>query len=643
MTLYSPTIALSRLVVAKGSAHVFDGKFHPGLNVIRGENGSGKTTIADFIFFALGGETPQWRAEAALCDYVYAELSVNGSAVTFRRQVEQEARRPMSIFWGTFEEAQSSGSGWQVYPYAATAGKESFSQVIFRAAGIPEVKSSLTSKITLHQVMRLVYVDQKTDYEQLFRIDPFDSSMTREAVGDLLCGVYDDRLYEAELQLAGKDAEKAKLQGELKALFTILGSQGIPDLAKIGDQIGECERERATLYERLKALQTRLPAAPGDALAEHRARLTADLAKQNETVGRVQAQISQARVEMADRDLFMSALRMRLLALGESEAVHSNLGSFSFDFCPACYAPLSSQQDGACQICKSPKESRPGQNLLRLRNELEQQIRESETLQQELKQNLGRLSQELQPAIQRQSSLQLQYDEIATAAYPSSALAIADLHRRIGYLDRAIEDLSQKSKLSARVAAISEQQAALAAEMSKLSDEIAARKAAQEEIKTDISKLVATLTLDLLKRDLPREAAFQQAIQVNFNFGANQLSVDGRRTFAASSNVLLKNVFHFALLQASTQREYMRYPRLAIFDNVEDKGMEPARSHNFQNIIRQASEDIDTDHQVILFTSMIAPELENDPTLLVGPSYTHESKTLQMAAVAATQASLSEA
>lgn len=106
--MFEPTIALSRLVVTKGGVRVYDETFHLGLNVIRGENGSGKTTIADFIFFGLGGDTPQWRAEAALCDYVYAEVQINGEKVTFRRQVESEKLRPMSIFWGDFEKAATS-------------------------------------------------------------------------------------------------------------------------------------------------------------------------------------------------------------------------------------------------------------------------------------------------------------------------------------------------------------------------------------------------------------------------------------------------------------------------------------------------------------------------------------------------------
>ena len=56
-----PTLQLRRLRVLKSGRPVYDQAFHEGVNIIRGDNGSGKSSIADFAFFVLGGEFDNWK------------------------------------------------------------------------------------------------------------------------------------------------------------------------------------------------------------------------------------------------------------------------------------------------------------------------------------------------------------------------------------------------------------------------------------------------------------------------------------------------------------------------------------------------------------------------------------------------------
>jgi DNA repair exonuclease SbcCD ATPase subunit len=56
MTLLRPTLSLRRLVVFSRGKVAYDQAFKLGVNIIRGTNSSGKSTILDFIFYALGGD-----------------------------------------------------------------------------------------------------------------------------------------------------------------------------------------------------------------------------------------------------------------------------------------------------------------------------------------------------------------------------------------------------------------------------------------------------------------------------------------------------------------------------------------------------------------------------------------------------------
>jgi hypothetical protein len=81
-------------------------------------------------------------------------------------------------------------------------------------------------------------------------------------------------------------------------------------------------------------------------------------------------------------------------------------------------------------------------------------------------------------------------------------------------------------------------------------------------------------------------------------------------------------------LPAACQDEQFYHPRFALFDNIEDKGMEQDRSHNFQALIAEMSASARLQHQIIFTTSMLNPALDEE-RYVVGPHYTHDNRTLR--------------
>jgi hypothetical protein len=128
---------------------------------------------------------------------------------------------------------------------------------------------------------------------------------------------------------------------------------------------------------------------------------------------------------------------------------------------------------------------------------------------------------------------------------------------------------------------------------------------------------------------LAYEEYFASAHNITLDLANNTFLLDGRNQFSASSITLLKNSIHFAILFASLDLDFFRYPRLIICDNMEDKGMKPERSQNFQRMVVKLSQDAKVQHQIIFTTSMIDPALDSSP-LCVGPNYTANLKTLSL-------------
>ncbi|MCY1030983.1 AAA family ATPase [Corallococcus sp. BB11-1] len=635
MTRLDPSLKLSRLLVFKGGHAVYDERFHSGVNIIRGENSSGKSTLADMIFFALGGENILWKEEAASCDTVVAEVQLNGRPVTLSRSISSQKERPMRIFWGNYQEASGSAEvGWEQYPYAQRGAKQSFSQVLFRALGIPEVRGELASQVTMHQLLRLAYADQRTVVEEIFRHDDFDKKLVRDAVGALLCGYYDEKLYDAEFGLRDTKAELDHIQGQLSQLYQILGGD-TAGLELFSVEIQERQKERNTLYEQLKTMRTK-QVSPAQ-LTSDAERITAETSKNlRDTTARINAlerQLADLDLELEDSSQFIQTLRDKAESLRDSLITRNSFGELSFDHCPSCHNPVAPPKEpNACSLCKA--ELTPGREhsqLLRLQQELSLQLKESQMLQDERTAMRSALAKQLPQLRAKHQEFQSKLGDLTDTASLQRDSALDETYRRIGYLDRELEDLQKRIQLAGTIRQLEDRKAELSFVISKLEDELKKRYAQRETRETHAKAEIGRFTGILLKQDLKREQHFQEVESVRFDFTGNRVEVNGRANYSASSMVIIKNSFHLALLLASTKNAFFRYPRFALFDNIEDKGMEEARSKNFQKIIIESSRALDIDHQIIFTTSMIAPEF-NTPDLVVGDFYKRDHKSLRMPA-----------
>jgi hypothetical protein len=113
-----------------------------------------------------------------------------------------------------------------MYPFARSDRKESFSQVLFQLLRFPEVRGVGEGNITMHQLLRLMCVDQLSSVSSLFRDEQFDSPLIRKTVGELLLGIFDNKLYEDEIRLRDvrRDIEHAQIEhASLTAALTETG------------------------------------------------------------------------------------------------------------------------------------------------------------------------------------------------------------------------------------------------------------------------------------------------------------------------------------------------------------------------------------------------------------------------------------
>ena len=260
MTFHRPRISIKRLVVTKGNKHIYDQTFHEGVNIIRGDNGTGKSTIMEFIYYALGGDVKAWTKEALWCECVYCETFLNDRLFTFIRDVEDKEQTKMSIYEGDFELALKNKINWQVYSYRRSEQKKSFSQVIFDILGLPYHKTDEYANLTLHQLMRLIYLDQITPPTMIFKEEDsrYDSEATRIAIGEYLLGLDDLESHKLRQDLLALNKEYDLISGELRALYKFLGGQNtllneknvLAEISNIRSSIGTKNTELSLIKTR---------------------------------------------------------------------------------------------------------------------------------------------------------------------------------------------------------------------------------------------------------------------------------------------------------------------------------------------------------------------------------------------------------
>ncbi len=634
MTQTRASIVLNRLLVMKGEKPAYDEKYHMGVNIIRSNgNSTGKTTIMDFIFFVLGGDIEEWIDEVKVCDYVVAEINFMKKILTFKREIETSRFPPIYMYEGPYNDAIKNPLKWLKYSHRRSNERESFSQAIFKLLGFPEQKLSTFSNITIHEILRLVYSDQLTAVNKIFRQQDFDSDEMRQTVGELLLGVDDLNLHGLRLQLREEEKKWSNLTGRLKATQEFFTSAGLtPDSSTFEVQLEQKTKERDALRERINHLESPVKKQKSINESDDAREICEELRQTKRDLRGNRERYEALTYEIEDSGSFISSLTERKTALDQSEVTRESLGELKFEFCPVCLSSipaLSNSDEAICHLCKKEKANEKDiTGFLRMQFELDYQIKESEQLLNLRKTEFDDLGQLITKLDKKCKQLQERYNSFVETADPITA-ELKDALIKIGSYDKTLESLEEKQKLARIIDDIVKEKAEIAKNLSILSDKIERKKEDRKSRWEALQKRISETAIEILQNDIPSEETFANAGEFEFDFTKNRILVDGRSKFSASSICYLKTAFLFSLFIVSLEDNLVLFPRFSLMDDIEDKGSTPERVQNMHNFIIKRLENMKQDHQIIFTTSVLSEDLNNS-NYCVGPEYSFEHKTLDI-------------
>ena len=569
---------VNRLYVRTAEGKVaYDEPFHHGVNIIRGDNSSGKSTITHLLFYGLGGDYTQFVQEARHCSQVMVEVSLDQATITLSRSIDKDAegrvltQRGMTIYWGTLDEALQGECESGTFGYKSTANSRSFSNVLFDIMRMPIVQGD--SNITMHQLLRLLYIDQESPTTSLYYYEQFDNQTTRETVADLLLGIFEEKLYHAKMRKKELEAELSEVKSDIRALGNSLDVKQC-STAYIQGEIDQKNKEQEELAEKIKQLRQGEQAVKQDKSQLERCK--AEMRRLEKQCEQEEERIDLLQYDIEDTQMFVEEMSRKQLALNHSVSTREILGNLRLEYCPECLSPLpQNTPEGTCHLCRQKVDNHSGvTQAKRLIAELSFQKMESEAILRKDEDELSASKAKLKRLKAQRKVVQRNLDELLGNVRSTTAAEIEDL-------------IYQKGQLNG---------------------------------------------VYFLNHDEKRQRDFTDAqpSDLTVDFPNNMVFLKDRYAkYSASSAFFLKLVARFSLFFASLDIDWMRYPRFIFADNMEDKGIEQHRAQLFQETLIDRLQQYDTDsYQVIYTTSYITPELDHSE-YVVGEHYDINHKSLK--------------
>jgi len=633
-------IFLNRLQIITDDGKIaYDEIFHKGVNIIRGDNSSGKSTITHFIFYVLGGAFNDFVPEARLCSQAIAEVEMNNAIFTIKRDIEKDqdgnisTQSPLFFYWGSMEESFNPpiDKGWQKFGYKTLDSRKSFSNVLFDNLGLPIVKGD--NNITFHQILRLLYIDQDSPTSSLFYYEHFDSQLTRETVSDLLLGVYNEELYENKKRLISAEKEFEGIKSEIKATSHFFSDPLSLNPNHLTTAIQNREIEISSIQDEIVSIRNKekeVNYVEGSKLSFQK--LAEDSIVQRKTVMDLEEQISFLNNEIEDSTYFVETLNKKIKALKNSIHTREFLGNLPLEYCPECLTKIKPNEDSSnCKLCKEPIDESYGVvQARRMELEIGFQINESQKLLELNKRNLLELESKYTSEIGKLQDIQKQVNTALEDVKSFNEETIDNLNSKKGFIEGEILQFRTMLENAELYDKLIQKKNQLEKEVNFLKAYVFKTEKAQAKLKEAINERVREEGVYLLNNDLDRQDDFKNASDFFIDYSNNIAFLSNKFSkYSASSNFYLKVSARFSIFLASLHIDGMRFPRFIFADNMEDKGIEMKRAQNLQKLLIDRVGKYDpTSYQMIYTTSYITDEL-NVSNLVVGEYYTKENPSLK--------------
>lgn len=359
---------MSRLFVRELTLHsgveAYTYSFRPGVNVIVGPVGSGKTSLLELVKYTLGGSaTLSWAVQNAVTSSSVA-LQLDAASIVLNRQIGSQT---VDVF--------REDAGTPAQTLAVAPGRRALrtvSDYLLDLLGIPALRvprsrrkpMAAVSRLTFYDIYAYLYLQQaEIDRSVVSHLDSYREPK-RRATFELLYGLSDAALVDLEVQrgeLNERIGDEERRADHIRR-FLIAAAQPSADILRR-------DRERLSAAQEAAAAQLRGLQEDVRIATPSSSGTRARLALAEESLANAHAQLDKLRADLSRLRAVAAQLELDWQRLQKSGAAAETLSGLDFKVCPRCLQEVAPARGdpGACYVCLQQQD--PMDVRLRLQDE----------------------------------------------------------------------------------------------------------------------------------------------------------------------------------------------------------------------------------------------------------------------------------
>ncbi|WP_166962026.1 SMC family protein [Yeosuana marina] len=583
-----------------------------GINILEGENGSGKTTFSSLIYFGFGGNV-KWFKEDKNDDHQqiikdnsnYVELTFLISDISYT----------VTRYFYSYDIHIISQNEVKTLPINRSPKKDfTFSDWILNKLNIKVVdiyQGSEYYKINFYDLARLFYYDQTTSPDRIYKRPDnenyvSDSSIIKKAIFEILTGNSFGDYYQAIADYRKVLEEKATIKALIQNFESLNISESLEfegknsynlnkDLNELSSQLRRLEdyRESINSNENSTKSNTEIISSKRREYSNYEEKLI-DLKKAKASI-----LLDYRKVKRLKSDLILEVTHMTKIIIANEK-----LNLFSPDTCPYCLQK-SVREENKC-ICGNTVTDEQYQKFFYTKEEyfniLKSKQKNIETIDNALdsyKNEILKKNDLIAQLDYKLNDLKSQINYLVKGRRIVKNLELKEVNDKVFSIEKSISNLRQQIK-------IEQKREQLEKDKTSIDQRVEARKRDMELLKLEASKNMDDIIISFNKKyySLMEKALFD-CTSARISPDDYMPIINSGSYKEASSNVSKRLMYFYTLLHLSLTLD-IKFPSFLLIDTPENIGIDDADLINAISLIDEIGNNKSSmnESQIILTTGL---------------------------------------